>query len=158
VAPRHPLSGFLPLAALAAALLLPPSAALAHSVGSTVESGHAFTVSFHYDDGSPVTDCGFEVFDPAMGQPYQTGRTDRLGRVAFRPDRPGLWQVRVWTEDGHGSTAQVEVDATLSLATPQAAPVSRLPKIITGVAVLFGLFGVLALVQSRSGSRSRAHS
>ena len=148
---RHFLVGYLLVLTLGAAPVL------AHGLTSSVASGHAFTVSFHYDDGSPVADCSFEVFDPAMGQPYQTGRTDRLGRVAFRPDRPGLWQVRVWTEDGHGSTAQVEVDATLSLAPPQAAPVSRLQKVITGVAVLFGLFGVLALVQSRSGSRSRAH-
>jgi nickel transport protein len=126
---------------------LNPPRALAHGVDGTYSTDQAVTVTFRYDEDNPVARCEFEVFDPTMGEAFQTGKTDPLGRVVFRPDQPGRWQVRVWTEDGHGSTVQVMVDENLVVTGGPDGRTGRMQKVITGVSILFGVFGVLALIR-----------
>ena len=51
----------------------------------------------------------FSPADPAT--PFWKGRTDRNGWVAFVPDAPGRWRVRVVDATGHGIVATVDVPA-----------------------------------------------
>jgi nickel transport protein len=110
--------------ALLAAALLAAAPAAAHEVVHVVERGRAVALRASYADGEPLAYCEAEVFSPAdPRRPWQKGRTDRAGWVAFVPDVPGAWRVRVVDTTGHGLTADVQVDPAAA-APASAAPAS----------------------------------
>ncbi len=137
------------LAVAAAALVAAP--ALAHGVDTTVGNVRAVTVTVTYEDGSPLAFESCEVSAPGDGPAFQVGHTDRLGRVVFVPDRPGRWTVKVTGEDGHGAVVPVTVDAAMVASGAAAAPAAgaRGTKLVTGVGVLLGVFGIVALTLRR---------
>lgn len=121
--------------ALLAAL---PVVAGAHEVLHTVERGRAIAVHAYFPDGEDLAYGAYEVFSPADAKvPHQKGRTDRKGWLAFVPDAPGSWRVKVVDGTGHG--LEVEVDTAIA---PQAAGSSALS---TAAFVLRPLVGVLAI-------------
>lgn len=138
---------FVLLGTLTVLLLAAPRPASAHGVHVQQQNTRAVSVEFSYDDLTPMSFEQYEVLAPDADAPFQVGRTDGLGRVVFRPDREGSWQVRVWTEDGHGGSTAVQVNGDMLATEELNARSGRLNKIITGIAVLFGLFGLLALVK-----------
>lgn len=138
------------------ALLLWAAPARAHGIETMVENIPPVRVTFTYRGGGPVAGCDYEIFDPDMGSPVSTGRTDSLGRMEFLPDRVGRWQVRVWSEDGHGGTAQVMVDDQMIAAVTPAGSSGRAGRILAGVVVIFAVFGVLYLFTRKK--RAHAHS
>lgn len=137
-------------AVVAAALLVAVPAA-AHEVLHEVQRGRAVAVRAYFGDGEPLAYCEAEVFSPADARlPWQKGRTDRQGWVAFVPDVAGTWRVRVVDTTGHGLVAEVEVDhATLAGAaaaaqggTPGALAFVLRPLVaVAGIAALFALIG-----------------
>lgn len=132
-------------------LLLSAAGALAHGVGSAIGRADAVTVTFRHEDGSPLAGVPCEVLPPDGGPAFQTGRTDRLGRVVFVPDQDGRWTVRVTGQDGHGAVVPVVVDAA-ALGTGSAAappPAGRGWKLLSGVGVLLGVFGIVSLTLQR---------
>ncbi|MBK8167691.1 MAG: hypothetical protein IPK64_17230 [bacterium] len=98
-------------------LALGVPAARAHGVRTEVLAGPTSVVTVTHDDGSPLADTPFTVLAPEGAGPFLTGRTDAHGRVAFQPDRPGAWKVRVAGADGHGAVVTVAVDSA-ALAAP----------------------------------------
>jgi nickel transport protein len=119
-------------------LLALPAAAAAHEVRHEVERGRAIAVRATSGHG-PLADATFELFSPAdPAVPYLAGRTDRAGWVAFVPDRPGAWRVRIVDDGGHGTELTVEADA------PAGAPRAAEPP-ATAAAVLRPLAGVGAI-------------
>lgn len=135
-----------PLLAAACCLAHP---ALGHGVRTTVARDPAVAVAFTYEDGSPLSFEEYEVLPPGDTTAFQVGSTDRAGRAVFRPDRAGTWRVRLWTEDGHGATLDVDVDEALLAVAETGKGPGRLGKLITGVSVVFGVFGIVALVGGR---------
>jgi hypothetical protein len=87
-----------------------PKTAVAHAIDHREYSASARVVEVVYADGRPVDFEEFEVTGPGDRSPFMVGRTDRLGRVVFVPDRDGEWSVKVWSEDGHGLTTTVMVE------------------------------------------------
>lgn len=59
-----------------------------------------------YEGGIPLAFGLVTVLNPE-GEEFQNGRTDRLGRFVFYPDRQGTWTVIVDDEMGHLRRAQV---------------------------------------------------
>lgn len=139
----------LPLLAAACLLATP---ALGHGVHTAVANGPAVAVAFTYADGSPLSFEEYEVLPPGDTTAFQVGNTDRTGRAVFRPDRAGTWRVRLWTEDGHGATLDVDVDEALLASAEVGTGPGRGSKLITGISVVFGIFGILALVAGRRTS------
>lgn len=138
--------------AVLALVVLPAAGALAHGVAATVGHGGAVTVTARYEDGSPLAFAPCEVLPPGGPPAFQVGRTDRLGRVVFLPDRAGEWTVRITGEDGHGAVVPVVVDAALAAAAagaPRAGGGGRVGKLMTGVGVLLGVFGIVSLTLQR---------
>lgn len=125
------------------------SSALAHGVSSSVETLPAVSVTFRFDDQSPMADQVFEIQAPGSDQVYQSGHTDPHGRVVFRPDRQGIWQVRAFTSDGHGARVKVPVSAEMLVTSSGQGRSSKSTKLITGGAIIFGIFGIAALVANR---------
>jgi len=140
--------------------LLVAGRAVAHEVLHSVERGRAIAIKAFYPDGEPLAYVEYQVFSPLDAKiPYQKGRTDRSGYVAFVPDRPGQWHVRVSEASGHGLDLDVPVEGdgqTQKTEAPSSAGVASWAFVLRpllGVLVIGGLFaGLLALYRKR-GSR-----
>ncbi len=111
------------LAAVALAAAGAPHAVRAHGVEAEVDQREgAVSVRARYPGGRPLADATSEVESPRGGAaPFAEGRTDRHGWLAFTPDVPGRWTVRIADASGHGKTVEVEVR---SVATPTASSTS----------------------------------
>lgn len=140
---------------LVLALLGVAAPARAHEVLHTVERGKAVAVKAYFADGEALAYTEYQVFSPADARiPYQKGRTDRAGYLAFVPDPPGKWRVVVTDPAGHG--LDIEVDASGQ------APVARAPgavsswafavRPVVGVLVIVALFGAVIFIYRRKKS------
>jgi nickel transport protein len=145
----------------AIALLALPAAARAHEVLHEVQRGRAVALHAWFPDGESLAYVQAEVFSPADGKiPYWKGRTDRNGWLAFVPDVPGSWRVRVIDSTGHGLDTTVEVPVS---GTPESAPARAagtepsgvasfafVLRPVLGVALIAAIFGLLFLRGRRS--------
>lgn len=147
--------------ALAAALLVGTRAA-AHEVLHTVErGGRAVAVHAFFPDGEPLAYCEVQVFSPADARvPYQKGRTDRNGWVAFVPDVAGRWRVRIVDATGHGLVAEIDADPAASPASAVAAPAGGASggaafvlRPLAGIAGIAAVFGLLFVLYRRKGRK-----
>jgi nickel transport protein len=135
--------------------------ARAHEVLHSIERGRAIAVKAHFADGEVLAYTEYQVFSPSDPKiPYQKGRTDRSGYLAFVPDRVGSWQVKITDSSGHGLDLDIVVDTLgpspgTAEAQPAATPASWafVARPIVGVAVIAGLFVGLILVYRRKGVR-----
>jgi len=127
----------------------------AHGVYTHNNSGKATIVTVTHDDGTPLAFASFSVHSPHEGPAFAKGQTDSLGRVVFIPNSPGKWEIKIFSDDGHGAVATIDIlpeDALVSHDTkPQ--PLGKIQKLITGVGILFGIFGLLVLVQNRKPTK-----
>ncbi len=131
--------------ALALLPLLVSAAAFAHDLQYAVEPGPAIVVRLFYADHAAFAGQTWEVFRQGETIPYQSGRTDPLGRLSFLPDRPGEWRLRATSGDGHGLEFSLRTDASQSVAGIERPLFDQYAKPITGAALLFGMFGLAAL-------------
>jgi nickel transport protein len=137
--------------AVTAALSWSPTA-LAHTIHYQVQPQTGIAVRSYYSAQDPVRFSQYELFGPGDQEPYQTGKTDRNGYLGFVPDRPGTWKLQVWGESTHGFhgvTTEIVVDQTISLESFSQPLVATHTKLITGVSVAFGLFGLYAMWTAR---------
>ncbi len=111
--------------AVALLVLVASAAARAHELVHQVERGRAVAVRVSTPDGRPLADVPWEAWSPAdPATPWQRGRTDRSGWLAFVPDTGGAWRIRVVEPSGHGLVLDVEATAPAATApgAPAAAP------------------------------------
>jgi nickel transport protein len=96
--------------ALAVAALLGAAApALAHETLHEIQRGRAIAVKAYFADGEVLAYTAYEVYSPADPKlPWQKGRTDRGGWLAFVPDVGGTWRVKVIDTTGHGLDLEIE--------------------------------------------------
>ena len=104
-------------------LLVASPAASAHEVLHEVERGRAIAVKVSFSDGEAMAYASYEVFCPSDARiPYQKGRTDRRGYLAFVPDAAGKWRVKIADDSGHGLDTEIEVASPLPDASQPASP------------------------------------
>ena len=132
--------------------------AIAHEVSAEVARDRAVAVRASGHHGGGLAGAEAEVFSPAdPATPFWKGRTDRDGWVAFVPNAPGRWRVRVFDTTGHGIVTDVDVPAP---GAPNAGPANppgpsataTLARPLVGVAIVAAIFGFLYL---RGRSRGR---
>lgn len=147
------------LAAAWLALLGVATPAIAHEVLHEVERGRGMAVRAWFHDGERLADLQAEVFSPADGKvPYWKGRTDRNGWLAFVPDVPGRWRVRIVDSTGHGLDTIVDVPSpaaagSVSEAAPAGATsLTSLLRPAIGAALIAVIFGFLYLRGRRRAS------
>jgi nickel transport protein len=148
MAPRartHRPAALVPIALAWAALVLGSPPVLAHEVLHSVARAGAVAITLSYADESAFAFEGYEVFYGEETIPFQVGRTDQRGRILFAPDRAGRWRVRAFSEDGHGAEFTMETDAQGGVEAAGGSALERYGRIVAGLAVLFGLFGLLQL-------------
>lgn len=144
-------------AALAAAVLLGAGLqrAQAHETLHQVERGRAIAVKAYFVDGEVLAYTAYEVYSPADPRiPYQKGRTDRAGWLAFVPDAPGPWRVKVIDDTGHGLDVQVDAAVATGPAAPSsgggaASTLAFVLRPLVGLAVIGAVFAALVLAYRR---------
>lgn len=133
---------------VSACVLLDPGLADAHNLTiKTIPEGRAVVLQGVYSDGEPASGAEFVILAGNEGRPFQNGHADINGVFAFCPAGPGPWIVSLDDHMGHKTTQRVETDAGSSISPrpsegPKDATTSRLLPAITGVSVLFGLWGL----------------
>lgn len=172
--PRHGLHLTARQALAGAALWLVAGSAAAHQTLHEVRRGAAVAVRAFEPDGAPVASTAYQVYSPAdPKQPWQEGRTDRAGWLAFVPSGPGIWRVRVIEATGHGLDVEVEIapppvappaGAVSGPASPASPPADASPtsgaasllRPLIGLAVLGVVFAALFLAwRKKDGAPSR---
>ncbi len=125
-----------------------PLKSMAHGVRGKVASGGVI-VKAEYTTGDPMSYAKVVITAPDKKIPFQIGRTDRNGRFCFYPDIPGKWKVVV--EDGMGHRLEMNlpvkhvghVGISGYVETPMQRRISKYLKAITGISIIFGIFGCL---------------
>jgi nickel transport protein len=137
-------------------VLLLPVWAHGHALLHEVLDGEAVILSFAFPGGEQPWFEPYEVFAPGAETPFQSGRINAQGEMSFRPDRPGRWRVRVFTEDGHGAVIELEVDEAGRVDASR----SHHPgmhgywaRVFAALGYLLGGFGLLVLWRSRRAPR-----
>jgi nickel transport protein len=144
------------VAALATvALVAGPGPARAHEALHEIRAGSAIAVRAYFADGEPLAYRTYEVYSPADPKvPWQKGRTDRSGWLAFVPEVAGKWRVRVIDESGHGMDFDVDTAAAAGApATGAGGTTAFVLRPLVGLAVIAAVFAGLALAYRRKGSR-----
>lgn len=146
----------LALAAITALLAALPSSA--HEVLHLVERGRAVAVKAYESDGEVLAHAAWEVYSPADPKtPYQAGRTDRSGWLAFVPDVQGKWRVKVLDATGHGLDLEVDAAPGASAGAPGAgapSPAAFALRPLVGVVAIAAVFAALFTVYRRKRSGS----
>jgi nickel transport protein len=150
------------LAAAAAAVfalfaLGAPTGAQAHAMLHEVLEGETVILRFSFPGPDEPLFEPYEVFAPGDDTPFQAGRVNAIGEVSFRPDRPGVWRVRVFTADGHGAEVELAVDADGAVVTTSGRhghAYDHWLRVLAALGYLLGAFGLLALWRVR---RARPH-
>ena len=139
---------FVSVNALVSLVLVMPSV-LAHGVRHSVSEG-ATVVTATYEDGSPMAFCDVTVFAPGSRQePYQEGTSDRNGCFAFLPDTNGTWRVTVNDGMGHLADAVIKIGSAGRRDVHKAHHADRLGGAMVGIGVIFGCFGIYAMLAGR---------
>jgi nickel transport protein len=131
------------------ALLFASAPLLAHDLQYTVAGGQAVVIRLFYVDNTPFTFEGYEIYRAGEKLPYQVGRTDNQGRIAFLPDKAAEWRIKAISEDGHGLDFKLTTDAAAQLSGAEKPAYERYGRIAVGIAVILGLFGFLSLFMKR---------
>lgn len=146
-----PVIRFFGLAVVILPLLL-PAAAFGHALLHERVAGEAVILRLSFPGGDAVVFEPYEVYAPGADTPFQAGRVNAQGELSFRPDRPGPWQVKVFTADGHGTTVELVVDDVASLesvATTHEHPHGYAGRMVAGLGYVLGLFGLWGLWRVR---------
>lgn len=133
-----------------AVLLVLSSPAWCHGTTGYTETADGIRVKAEYDDGEPMSYAEIEITSPDSDIPFQKGRTDRNGVFMFAPDGPGIWQMAISDGMGHRLSLEREITAlkgkqmdSNGSSQKKSTPVSRKEGVMTGLAVIFGLSGVI---------------
>lgn len=128
---------------LLAAIALPVSA---HEVHGRQQLLPVTVITLTYADGKPFAYEQFELTALGAAAPSQVGRTDALGRVAVLPVSGKPLELVATSKDGHGT--RLTLPANDSSAVPPAPTIVESPRwmlLVSGVSILFGIFGLLQL-------------
>ncbi len=145
-----------PRLAVAALVALVAAAAQAHETLHEVARGKAIAVKATFADGEVLAYTPYEIYSPADPRiPYQKGRTDRSGWLAFVPDAPGRWRVKVIDATGHGLDVEIDAGAPAAQDGQSAGAASTAAHVLRpllGLAVIGAVFAALYLASRRRGT------
>jgi nickel transport protein len=125
---------------------------LAHDIETQIEmSRPAVVVRATYAGKDPVAYARVLIYaESERKTEFQNGRTDARGVFSFVPDRAGEWLFVLDDELGHRREVKIPIDEKI-VASPaglRAAPTLG-NKILTGVAIILGLTGLLYWYKAR---------
>jgi nickel transport protein len=130
--------------------------AAAHETLYEIRRGQAIALKASFADGEVLAYTPFEVYSPADPKlPWLKGRTDRAGWLAFLPDVPGKWRVKVIESTGHGLDLEIDAGALAGEAgsAPASGSLGFVLRPLLGLAVIALVFTALVLARRKQGPR-----
>ncbi len=148
-------------------LAVPATVCHGHGTACRLFDGVA-GIEASYDDGRPMAFCDVTVYFPAGEKKiYLAGETDANGRFIFIPDASGRFRVAV--DDGMGHVTAIEFEFNDGSVAGKPGSIKgesgggcffigldRTSAVITGISVIFGLFGLVSLFHRRRLKEARA--
>ncbi|MEW8086793.1 MAG: hypothetical protein AB2823_14640 [Candidatus Thiodiazotropha endolucinida] len=122
---------------------------LSHGVGLKIERQEAGVIWLQHSDDTPLADVEYELAADGGNTPYQSGKSDALGRVVFIPGDVREWRLRVFSEDGHGIDTVFELAPGATSHSHTGQTYSDFTKLILGIGILLSGFGVMMLFVKR---------
>ena len=132
-----------------------PGPAACHEVVLEATRGDAVLLDLRHHDGSPFSHESYEIRPEGGEVAFQSGRTDANGRIAFAPGRASTWRLVARSEDGHGIDTSFETTGPGSVEIAPRSPFDRFPRIVAGVGVILGIFGLWQLLAGRTRGEGR---
>lgn len=126
--------------------------AAAHDLHYQVTEAESIVVRLYYPDGTAFAYEAYEIYPQGEAVPFQVGRTDAQGRIAFVAPRAGRYRLRATSEDGHGVTFELEAGACGRLTAAQRPLYERYQRLFVGLGILLGVFGLINLFYRRKKS------
>lgn len=133
-------------------LLFIAATAQAHELHYSTTEGSAILIDISYPEHGALAGAPYEIRVQGETDPVQMGWTDTHGRIAFAPAMAGTYQVSVFSQGGHGVNVAFEVGEDLLLANAEQPPIARHLKLVVGIGVILGIFGLLMLFYRRRPS------
>ncbi|MFN3595309.1 MAG: hypothetical protein ACK4TK_11605 [Thiobacillaceae bacterium] len=130
-------------------VLLYVHSAPAHELRYELDQSQAVVIRLAYADDTPFSFEAYAIYPEGSNLPVQVGRTDSAGRIAFLPDKPGRWRVKAQSEDGHGLEFTLQTGASTGPVATGQSLYDRYGRILAGVALILGLFGLFNLYLKR---------
>ncbi len=117
--------------------------AYGHDLGCEISKEVSVVVKFGFgNDEEDFSYKSYEIYAPGETVPFAVGRTDKLSRLYFIPDRPGKWTVKVIGEDGHGKTIRLAVTPDMTVSRESTGGFEKFEKIMIGIGIILGLFAI----------------
>ena len=133
-------------------ILLLCGLASAHTVDYQIDGKQAVVTTVRLAE-DPASYSEYELFAPDISEtPFQLGRSDALGRITFVPNKPGLWRMKVSADSQHGlhgKEIEIKVDEQMIAEIDSRPLVSTHTRLVVGISLLFGLFGLVSLTRSK---------
>lgn len=125
-------------------ILLSTTFLFAHIVQYNIGQKAIYAAIF-FDQQHQSSWSKYELFAPNASLPYQKGRTDASGVVSFLPNRAGKWILNVYPGSDHGEHFQkieLQIDDSMVLKEVNKPLYSTYGALISGIAIIFGFFGL----------------
>lgn len=129
--------------------ILASQAVNAHELRYEVVETNAVGLHISHEDGAPFSLQRYELYRDEDENPTQTGYTTENGNLYFVSDHPGAWRIKAFATNGHGIDARVSVSASGDAKLNNTSLFDRYARLIVGVSLLFGAFGILQLFYRR---------
>lgn len=139
-----------------AMLFLFPGNLLAHGVEGTVGPARSFCADFHFDDGGPMSYAEVKIMLSGQKLPLQKGRTDANGKFCFYPPESGRYTIKANDGMGHALELSTEVDTGWHQSSVEKTALhqggSKWQNALTGIGLIFGLFGLTGMLYKRKNT------
>ncbi|VEJ24843.1 Uncharacterised protein [Helicobacter cholecystus] len=132
--------------------LLCMSSIWAHGIFYDLKEDKALVFHINFSQTTPASYAKVIIYKGDSAIPYLEANCDERGVFAFIPPKEGTYRAYVSGTSDHGEHTQefsFEVGKDFSLSTYQQPLYERYSGVLSAIGLLFGLFGILALLKSR---------
>ncbi len=131
-------------------LIFIPIFSYSHEVRYSIDFSNAYIINVYYANGTKFSFESYEIYKPGNDKiPYQVGRTNEIGRISFVPDAPGKWQVKVFSDDGHGANFEIDVKGGKFKGERKLDFFEKYSKTIFGLGIILTFFSIINIFLRR---------
>lgn len=119
--------------------------AFSHSLNYVLEKNKALAISLFFEKNAPASWAEYKIYAPNSTMPYQQGKSDSGGVIAFYPNKQGEWKITLNADAGHGSHHQeifVNVKENEASKITNQPTFSKFQASLSGIGIIFGIFGI----------------
>lgn len=124
----------------------------AHGIFYDLKEGKALIFHINFSQTTPASYAKITLYEGESAIPFLEGSCDERGVFAFVPPKEGIYRAYVSETSDHGEHTQefsFEVGKDFSLSSYKQPIYERYSGVLSAIGLLFGLFGILALLKSR---------